>query len=405
MRCGLLGEKLGHSYSPQIHALLGEYDYALFEKDANELEHFLTGCEFQGLNVTIPYKKSVIPYCDRLSLEAQKLGAVNTITRDPDGKLTGHNTDYYGFQYMLSKSMLALSGKKVLVLGSGGAAVTVFSVLKEAGAIPVMISRNGENNYQNLHIHKDAAIIVNATPVGMYPNTGPTPIDIKQFPLLEGALDLIYNPARTQFLLDAEENGLVALNGLWMLIAQAKKSAELFLNQTLPDNVIDSIYFKLSREMQNTVLIGMPGCGKSTIGKLLAEMLGKKFIDADQCVEKLAHKSIPEIFFSDGEAAFRAYETQVLEDLGKKSGLVIATGGGCVTQAKNYPLLRQNSRIIWIKRDLNALPTEGRPISQNSSLQLIFEQRQPLYEKFADYAVENDDLPSVVAARIAALEV
>lgn len=404
MRCGLLGEKLGHSYSPQIHALLSDYSYDLFEIEPQQVEDFLCNGQFHGLNVTIPYKKVVIPYCNCLSSEAQKLGAVNTITKAADGTLTGHNTDYFGFQYMLRKSQLEVIGKKVLILGSGGAAVTVFSVLQEAGATPVIISRHGENNYQNLQRHKDASVIVNATPVGMYPNTGKSPVNINEFPLLEGALDLIYNPARTQLLLDAERKGLVAVNGLWMLVAQAKKSAELFTGKDLPDCMIDIVYKQLCKKTQNTILIGMPGCGKSTVGKLLAAQLGKEFADADTYIEQLAQKTIPTIFREDGEAAFRALETQALMELGKRSGLVIATGGGCVTQEQNYPLLHQNGNIIWIKRDLNLLPTNGRPLSQKKSLQSMYQQRQNLYAAFADHTVVNETTLEEVTAIIAALE-
>lgn len=404
MQCGLLGEKLGHSYSPQIHVLLGNYSYELYEKKPHQLEDFLRSGQFHGLNVTIPYKKAVIPYCDHLSHEAQKLGAVNTIVKSADGKLTGHNTDYFGFQYMLQKSRLNVSGKKALILGSGGAAVTVFSVLQEAGALPVIISRHGKDNYENLNQHQDAAVIVNATPVGMYPNTGSCPIDINNFPSLEGALDLIYNPARTQLLLNAEKKGLIAVNGLWMLVAQAKKSAELFTGRTLSNSLIDNIYNTLCYKMQNTILIGMPGCGKTTIGKCLATMRDKEFVDADIYIEQLAGKTIQEIFRQDGESAFRQLETRTLEELGKRSGLVIATGGGCVTRKENYPLLHQNGYIVWIKRDLDLLPTDGRPLSQSNSLETMYRYRRPLYESFADHIVVNDTTPEKVAELVAALE-
>lgn len=404
MQCGLLGRKLGHSYSPQIHALLGNYSYDLFETEPQDLESFLKNANFQGLNVTIPYKKAVIEFCDHLSPEALKLGAVNTIIKASDGSLSGHNTDYYGFQYMLRKSGLNVTGKKVLVLGSGGAAVTVSAVLNLVGAIPVIISRHGENNYQNLHLHEDAAAIVNATPVGMYPDTGISPVKISDFPSLEGVLDLIYNPARTQLLLDAEMRGLIAVNGLWMLVAQAKMSAELFTGQAIPEDIIDTIYSKLCTKMKNIVLIGMPGCGKSTIGKLLAKQLDKNFVDVDTYIEQIANKTIPTIFNEDGENLFRKLETQALNELGKQSGLVIATGGGCVTQERNYPLLHQNGYIVWIKRDLTQLPVDGRPLSQNISLQTMFQQRQSSYESFADYTVFNDTTPEEVADLIAALE-
>ena len=389
MQCGLLGGKLGHSYSPQIHGRLGSYDYALFEKSAEELPDFLKNGDFVGLNVTIPYKKTVIPYCAQLSDCAQKLGAVNTIVRRADGSLMGHNTDYFGFQSMLHRSGLSVKDKKVLVLGSGGASATAVAVLQEAEANVVVISRSGDNNYQNLHQHADAAVIVNTTPVGMYPNVGQTPVDLDVFPRLEGVLDVVYNPARTQLLLDAEKRGLVAENGLWMLVAQAKESAEWFTEAKISDDMIASIHEQLHRQMENIILVGMPGCGKSTIGKQLATQLGKTFVDADGEIIKLAGVTIPEIFEREGEPGFRAWETKVLAELGKQSGLVIATGGGCVTQDRNYPLLHQNGTILWIKRELDLLPTDGRPLSQRGKLQQMYAVREPMYQRFADRTIEN----------------
>ena len=232
MHCGLLGKKLGHSYSPQIHSYLGDYPYTLYEKTPEELETFLRTGDFTGLNVTMPYKKDVIPYLDKLTDRAASLGAVNTIVRQKDGTLIGHNTDYFGFHSMLKRSGLEVTGKKVLVLGSGGASATAQYVLKQEGAEVVVISRNGENNYHNLERHSDASVIVNATPVGMYPDVGVSPVSLELFPYLEGVLDIVYNPARTQILLDAEKRGLIAENGLWMLVAQAKESAEWFTGQT-----------------------------------------------------------------------------------------------------------------------------------------------------------------------------
>ena len=403
MKCGLLGRKLSHSYSPQIHSFLGDYSYELFEKEPEELEAFLRSGDFTGLNVTIPYKKDVIPYLDELSPVAKKMGAVNTIVRRNDGTLFGHNTDYFGFHFLVQKSGLQVQGKKVLVLGSGGASNTAVAVLQELGAQVVIISRTGENNYGNLHLHADAAVIVNTTPVGMYPNTGASPVQLGAFPRLEGVLDVVYNPARTQFLLDAEKLGIPAENGLWMLIAQAKESAEYFLGSLLSNDLIHSIYRKLSSQMQNIVLIGMPGCGKSTIGKALAEQLDRKFVDADEAIVSLAGKSIPEIFAQDGEEVFRNWETQALADLGKQSGLVIATGGGCVTKERNYPLLHQNGTIFWLKRSLEVLPTDGRPLSQANLLSTMYEKRRPLYEAFADHAVDNNGSPEDTVASILSL--
>lgn len=390
MKSGLLGRKLGHSYSPQIHALMGSYSYKLFEKEPVEVADFVKNGDFTGINVTIPYKKDVIPCMDELSPMAKRMGAVNTIVRRADGTLFGHNTDYFGFSSMVRRSGLSVAGKKVLVLGSGGASNTAVKVLEDMQAQVVIISRSGENNYQNLHLHADASVIVNTTPVGMYPNTGVSPVELKDFPKLEGVLDMIYNPARTQLLLDAEELGLPHENGLWMLVAQAKEASEYFGGKPLDDGIIEAVYNTLSAQMQNIVLIGMPGCGKSTVGSALAETLHRTFVDADAEIVKLAGKPIPQIFAEEGEEAFRAYETQVLSDLGKKSCLVISTGGGCVTKPRNYPLLHQNSRIVWLKRKLDRLPTEGRPLSQSGKLIQMYEERWPLYESFADCIVDNN---------------
>lgn len=400
MQCGLLGRKLGHSYSPQIHNLLGDYSYVLFEKEPEELENFLKNGEFAGLNVTIPYKKEVIPYLSELSPTAKKMGCVNTVLRRSDGTLYGHNTDYFGFTSLVRHAGLSVAGKKVLVLGSGGASNTAVAALKDLGASPVVISRSGENNYGNLHLHRDAAAIVNATPVGMYPNTGVSPIDLELFPHLEGVLDVIYNPARTQLLLDAEKLGIPRENGLWMLVAQAKEAAEVFTGGKISDEVIEKIYRDLSHQMKNIVLIGMPGCGKSTIGALLAEKLGRTLADADEKIISLAGKSIPDIFAQDGEPTFRDWETKALTELGKQSGLVIATGGGCVTKKRNYPLLHQNGYLVWLERDCSVLPTDGRPLSQANDLGKMYAARKPLYEAFADIRVENTGTPEETVQKI-----
>lgn len=400
MKCGLLGRKLGHSYSPQIHNLLGDYSYVLFEKEPEELENFLKNGDFSGLNVTIPYKKEVIPYLSELSPTAKKMGCVNTVLRRSDGTLYGHNTDYFGFTSLVRHAGLSVAGKKVLVLGSGGASNTAVAALKDLGASPVVISRSGENNYQNLYRHTDAAAIVNTTPVGMYPNTGVSHIDLGLFPHLEGVLDVIYNPARTQLLLDAEKLGIPRENGLWMLVAQAKEAAEVFTGGKISDEVIEKIYRQLSHQMKNIVLIGMPGCGKTTIGTLLAEKLGRALADADEKIIALAGKSIPEIFSQEGESAFRNWETQALTELGKQSGLVIATGGGCVTQKRNYPLLHQNGYLVWLERDWSKLPTDGRPLSQANDLGKMYAARKPLYEAFADIRVENAGTPEETVQKI-----
>lgn len=389
MECGLLGRKLAHSYSPQIHKYLGDYPYTLHELEECQIEDFLKTKHFTGLNVTIPHKKAVIPYCNELSDCAKKVGAVNTIVYR-NGKLVGHNTDYFGFYSMVMKSGLEVANKKVLVLGSGGASVTVVAVLKELGANVVVISRTGENNYSNLFSHSDAAVIVNTTPVGMYPNVGVSPVDLDQFPNLEGVLDLIYNPARTKLLLDADAKGIVTLNGLWMLVAQAKESAEWFTNKKIPDSIIEEIYNTLSRQMQNIVLVGMPGCGKTTVGTAIAQKFNRKFVDSDAVIEAKAGVTIPQIFSQGGEKLFRELETQVLAELGKESNLVIATGGGCVTQKRNYPHLHQNSLIVWLQRELDKLPTNGRPLSQTTALDEMYAQRKQFYSDWSDVVLDNN---------------
>ena len=389
MKFGLLGRKLGHSYSPMIFDLMGGYRFDLYERDPEGIEDLLRSGDFDGINVTIPYKKEVLQYLDEIDPLALRLGAVNTIVKR-NGRLKGYNSDYYGFRSMVLRTRIDVTGKKALVLGSGGASVTVRAALEDLGAKVIIVSRSGENNYSNLHLHKDAALIVNTTPLGMYPNNGVSPLDVSQFPEIEGVLDLIYNPARTQLLMDCEKYGIPGFNGLWMLVAQAKQSAEWFLDTQLPDRLIYDIHRKLRDRMENIALIGMAGCGKSTIGRNLARETGKQFVDADTEIEKLAGKTIPEIFAQDGEEEFRRLETQVLDRLGKQSGLVIATGGGCVTRERNYPLLHQNSRVIWLKRCPTRLPTEGRPLSQKTSPVELYEMRKPMYKAFADATVDNE---------------
>ncbi|MBQ8354352.1 MAG: shikimate kinase [Oscillospiraceae bacterium] len=389
MKFGLLGRKLGHSYSPMIFDLMGGYRYDLFEREPEGIEDLLKNGDFDGLNVTIPYKKEVLQYLDEIDPLALRLGAVNTIVKK-DGKLFGYNSDYYGFLSLVQRTRIEPQNKKVLVLGSGGASVTVRAVLEDLGAQVVLISRSGEDNYTNLDRHRDAALIVNTTPVGMYPHNGSAPLSLEGFTALEGVLDLIYNPARTQLLMECEKYGIPGFNGLWMLVAQAKQSAQWFLGRELPDSLVSDIHQKLRDKMENIALVGMAGCGKSTLGRALAKETGKKFVDADAEVEDLAGKSIPEIFAQEGEEMFRRMETTVLAELGMQSGLVIATGGGCVTREENYPLLHQNSRIIWLDRCPARLPTEGRPLSQKTHPAQLYEMRKPLYKAFADAAVDNN---------------
>ena len=401
MQCGLLGEKLGHSYSPQIHRELADYDYRLYEKTPEQVEDFVRHGDWHGLNVTIPYKKTVIPFCDELSETAAAIGSVNTLLRRADGTIYGDNTDAYGFETLLTGTHPdSIAGQKALVLGTGGASVTVCAVLKKHGAEVVTISRSGENNYQNLDRHADASLLVNTTPVGMYPKNGIRPVDLAVFPKLKCVLDVVYNPARTALLLQAEKLGIPHAGGLTMLVAQARRSSELFLGNTLPDEEIPRITKLLSDSMQNIILIGMPGCGKSTVGKILSQRLNRPLLEADADLVKAAGVPIPTIFEAEGEAGFRRRETAILAQLGKQSGTVISTGGGCVTRSENYPLLHQNGTIVWLRRDLDKLAREGRPLSLNADLHAMYATRQPLYQRFADFAVENTGTPEETADAI-----
>lgn len=391
LKCGLLGEKLGHSYSPQIHSMLADYEYKLFEKSPEELEAFLKSGEFDGLNVTIPYKKAVMPYCTELSPTAAQIGSVNTIVRRSDGSLYGDNTDAFGFENLIVHNGIEVKGKKALVLGTGGASVTAQAVLKNLGASEVVvISRRGEDNYENIAKHADAEIIANTTPVGMYPNNGKAAVDLTQFPKLSGVLDVVYNPARTALLLQAERLGIPCAGGLYMLVSQAKRSCELFTGKSIPDSEIDRIERVLSHQMQNIVIIGMPGSGKTTVSTMLAEKLGRKIFDTDTMVAEKAGMTIPEIFAAQGEAGFRRLETEATAEVGKLSGNIISTGGGVVTVADNYGLLHQNGVIVWIERDTNKLARDGRPISLSSDLNELYAARLPLYDRFADIKADNN---------------
>ena len=391
LKCGLLGEKLGHSYSPQIHSMLADYEYKLFEKSPEELEDFLKSGEFDGLNVTIPYKKSVMPYCAELSPTAAQIGSVNTIVRRSDGSLYGDNTDAFGFENLIVHNGIEVKGKKALVLGTGGASVTAQAVLKNLGASEVVvISRKGEDNYENIAKHADAELIANTTPVGMYPNNGKAAVDLAQFPKLSGVLDVVYNPARTALLLQAEKLCIPCAGGLYMLVSQAKRSCELFTGKSIPDSEIDRIERVLSHQMQNIVIIGMPGSGKTAVSTMLAERLGRKIFDTDTIVSEKAGMTIPEIFVAQGEAGFRKLETEATAEVGKLSGNIISTGGGVVTVADNYELLHQNGVIVWIERDTNKLARDGRPISLSSDLNELYAARLPLYERFADIKADNN---------------
>lgn len=391
MPFGLLGEKLAHSFSPLIHSVFGDYEYILFPVEPEEVPDFLQRREFDGLNVTIPYKQTVIPYCASLSPIARRLNSVNTITVK-NGQLYGDNTDYAGFLHLLRTSGITVKGKKALILGSGGSSHTVNAVCADEGAREIIVvSRTGKVNYENIALHSDAEVIINTTPVGMYPNNGESPVDLALFPNLEAVVDIIYNPQRTALLLQAEKRGLKHVNGLPMLAAQAKYAAELFCGARIDDALIDKAVEVVNKKTRNLVFIGMPGSGKSTIGRMLASRLGMKFIDTDELVREMTGRTPAEIIKNDGEPAFRAIERQAAKEAGKQTSSVIATGGGIVLDERNIDTLRQNGLIIFLDRSLEKLDTSGRPLSSSyESLKKLYEFRYPLYQKYADIVADSN---------------
>lgn len=399
---GLLGRKLSHSISPEIHNLLCDYEYVLFEREPDELDEFFEKQEFGGLNVTIPYKKDVIKYCAELSETAQKIGSVNTITVRPDGTLYGDNSDYFGFSYMVEQSGVQIKDKTVLILGTGGASLTAKAVVEDMGAKEIIsVSRTGAVNYDNVYDYQNADVIINTTPVGMYPHNGERVIDLLRFPALSGCLDLIYNPSLTPFLYDAKNLGVPYANGLTMLVAQAHMSAEKFIDSHIPEEKIEQIVTQLASVRKNIVLIGMPGCGKSTVSALLGQALKREVVDTDSLVVENEKRSIPEIFASDGEEYFRACETKAVSDCTKKSTLIIATGGGAVLREENRYFIKQNSFVVWLKRDFNRLATEGRPLSKSiDDIKKIEQVRTPVYASLADAEIEVDDDPQVTLSKI-----
>lgn len=404
--CGLLGRSLKHSFSPEIHRRIGEltgrpYEYKLYEKEPEEVENFLRNGEWDGLNVTIPYKETVMAYCDELSEEARAIGAVNTLVRR-DGKIVGYNTDYTGFRKSLEQNGVAVRGARTMVLGSGGASKAVCRVLEDMGAASVkLVSRSGKINYENLNRHKDAEILVNTTPVGMYPNTGQAAVFPGTFPNLKWAVDVIYNPLRTNFLCQAKKAGINYMSGLAMLVLQAVAAAEIFWDETISASVGRQIERELSVEKENIVLIGMPGVGKTTTGIALASEMGRPFYDIDEMIVSMAGKSIPEIFAEDGEDAFRQAESEAARELSKVTGAVIACGGGVVNREENYYTLAENGHIVFLNRDISLLPTDGRPVSQAVPPERLYRIRLPLYRSWCDDEIEiTGNSPEETAAHI-----
>ena len=391
MKCGLLGRKLGHSFSPQIHSYLADYSYVLFEKEPEHVEDFLKNGDFDAINVTIPYKKNAFEVCDEVSEIAAKIGSVNTVVKK-NGYLKGYNTDYYGFSYLVKKGGFDkdLSKGKALVLGSGGSSVTVCAVLRDMGAKEVVvISRSGADNYENIYDkHNDAMFVVNTTPLGMYPNNGEAAVDLEKLPACRGVIDIIFNPAKTKLLLDAERLGIPCVNGLAMLVAQAKQACEFFTDSKIDDSVIDPITCRIESETKNIILIGMPGCGKTTVGTSLSQKLSRPFVDIDLEIEARIGMSICDYFKESGEPAFRKIETEVLDEFSRKSGLIIATGGGVIKNPANLPFMRQNGVVVMLNRPVSELPTDGRPISMSCSLEKLEKERLPIYNAWKDLSVK-----------------
>lgn len=408
---GLIGAKLGHSYSKIIHEQLAGYQYELIPLPTEaEARAFMERRAFTAINVTIPYKQLVIPYCDEIDPKAKAIGAVNTIV-NRGGKLYGYNTDYAGFAYLARAHNIDFAGKTVLILGTGGTHSTVEAVCRDGGAGAILsASRTGKFGaltYNEAMRRRDVQIIVNTTPCGMYPNVGQCLLDPTAFPALEAVLDVIYNPFRTELLLRAEEHGITAAGGFEMLVAQAVYAAQHFTGRFYAtDSVIPTASRRLRRQLANVSLIGMPGCGKSTIGAALAKRLGKTFVDLDEEIERRTGNNIPDIFAREGEEAFRRYEAETLADVAKHTGQIIACGGGVIKNPANVRALRQNGSVLWVQRPLGKLATGGRPLSQGgAALKQLQAERTPLYQAAADAVLDNSStLAAAVQAAVQLLE-
>lgn len=398
---GLIGEKLTHSYSVDLHHLLGDYPYRLISLARSELDGFLKTGAFDGLNVTIPYKQAVMPYCGELSETARRVGSVNTLLRRADGSLYGDNTDVYGFTRLAQSAGVDFKGEKTLVLGSGGTSLTACYVIREAGGLPVVVSREGENNYQNLDRHRDAAYLVNATPVGMYPHTEAAPLSLDALPNLRGVLDVIYNPLRTRLMQQAADRRIPCASGMKMLVYQGVRASELFTGERLDPQRVARAEGALRQKHMNLVLTGMPGCGKTTVGKALQRLIGLPLIDLDREIALRAGMSIPEIFKAEGESGFRLRESQCVAEYGRQSGHILATGGGAVVNPLNREALRLNGFVVHLTRPLERLATGGRPLSRDrEALSRLWQEREPLYRACADATIPNETTPEACARAI-----
>lgn len=389
MQYGCIGEKLGHSFSAVIHAEIGLYDYVLRPVSREEFHDFMTKRDFLGINVTIPYKKDVIPYLKELSLAAKLCGAVNTIV-NRNGELYGDNTDFLGMQALLQHAGISVKDKHVLILGSGGTSGTALALMQHLGAKTVRrVSRSGKDGlitYEQAHQCKETQILINTTPCGMYPNADVCMVDLSAFPQLEGIADAVYNPLKSRLVLEGEKRGIPATGGLYMLVSQALFAANIFTGNSTVLSRTDEIFETLLRSKQNIVLTGMPGSGKSTLGKALATQLGKTFFDTDDEIVKTAGKPIPEIFRDEGETAFRNMETEVIRRISAEQGAVIATGGGVPLKEENMRLLKGNGIVLFLDAPLETLiATPDRPLSSTpEALRQRYEERYPIYLSTAD---------------------
>ena len=397
MKYGLIGEKLGHSFSKEIHEMLGYYKYEIHEVAKSDIDSFMKQHDFLGINVTIPYKETVIPYLDEISAQAASIKAVNTIV-NINGKLIGHNTDYFGMLALIKRNKLDVNNKKVLILGTGGTSKTAYAVLSDLGARQILkasiIDEPGTITYEEANtIHNDVDIIINTTPVGMYPKNDGQIIDLDNFKNVIGVIDVVYNPLRTNLVLQAKTKNLIAEGGLYMLVGQAVYAAGIFLNKEIDLNIIDEIYEKIKNDKENIVLIGMPSSGKSTIGKILSEQLNKKLIDTDELIVNKIKMSIAEYMKTHSEKEFRDIETECVKEAAKMSNVVVATGGGAILRTENVNALKQNGKLYFLKRNLELLtPTESRPFSSDmEALKKRYTERLPIYESVCDVVIDNNN--------------